>query len=224
MVEFGVADDAAWRDRLRRPAARSLREGELRRLERRDRSPLLSFATQRLGAGADEALGEDVGAWLACCCDGWLGGPGRSLERSLWNYSREGFLPHGSKKDGYPGRQPVWLTDQDENPNPATVLFLVDGVDLAKISEFDLCCEMFDGRDDDAVAVAREHWKLRKDTGFALTYWQQTEQGALGRKKPKAPPNRTSHGLVRNSRPMHRGNAYIRVNKGSIRVKKIEII
>ena len=109
-----------------------------------------------------------------------------ALNAVLWNYSREGFLPHGSKKDGYPDRQPVWLTDQDENPNAATVLFLVDGVDSAKISEFDLCCEMFDGRDDDAVAVAREHWKLRKDTGFALTYWQQTEQGAWEKKAESA--------------------------------------
>ena len=33
-----------------------------------------------------------------------------ALNAVLWNYSREGFLPHGSKKDGYPGRQPVWLT------------------------------------------------------------------------------------------------------------------
>ena len=123
---------------------------------------------------------------MACCCDGRLGGPGRSLERSSVELFAEGFLPHGSKKDGYPGRQPVWLTDQDENPNAATVLFLVDGVDSAKISEFDLCCEMFDGRDDDAVAVAREHWKLRKDNGFALTYWQQTEQGAWEKKAESA--------------------------------------
>ena len=45
---------------------------------------------------------------------------------------------------------------------------------------------MFDGRDDDAVAVAREHWKLRQDTGFALTYWQQTEQGAWEKKAESA--------------------------------------
>ena len=76
-----------------------------------------------------------------------------ALNTELWNYVAEGFLPHGSKKDGHPERQPVWLTDQDENPNAAAVLFLVDGVDSTRISEFELCCEIFDGRDDDAVDI-----------------------------------------------------------------------
>ncbi|MFL2541307.1 MAG: DNA polymerase III subunit chi [Candidatus Latescibacterota bacterium] len=39
-----------------------------------------------------------------------------ALNTVLWNYVAEGFLPHGSKKDGHPERQPVWLTDQDEKP------------------------------------------------------------------------------------------------------------
>ena len=58
-----------------------------------------------------------------------------------------GFLPHGTK-DGYAERQPVWLTDSDENPNNANVLFLVDGAESSRIGEFDLCYEVFDGRDD----------------------------------------------------------------------------
>ena len=109
-----------------------------------------------------------------------------ALNTVLWNYLAEGFLPHGSKKDGYPERQPVWLTDQDENPNAAAVLFLVDGVDSTRISEFELCCEIFDGRDDGAVAAARRNWKLRRDTGFALTYWQQTEEGTWEKKSENA--------------------------------------
>ena len=109
-----------------------------------------------------------------------------ALNTALWNYPAEGFLPHGSKKDGYSERQPVWLTDQDENPNAAAVLFLVDGVDSTRISEFELCCEIFDGRDDGAVAAARRNWKLRKNTGFALTYWQQTEEGTWEKKAENA--------------------------------------
>ena len=68
--------------------------------------------------------------------------------------------------------------------NAATVLFW-STVLIRENLEFDLCCEMFDGRDDDAVAVARE-LELRKDTGFALTYWQQTEQGAWEKKAESA--------------------------------------
>ena len=69
------------------------------------------------------------------------------------------------------------MTDADENPNNANVLFLVDGADSRRIGEFDLCCEVFDGRDDLAVAGARDHWKIRNESGFDLTYWQQTERG-----------------------------------------------
>ena len=105
-----------------------------------------------------------------------------ALNGLLWTYTREGFLPHGTKKDGYAERQPVWLTDSDENPNNANVLFLVDGAESSRIGEFDLCCEVFDGRDDLAVAGARDHWKIRKDSGFDLTYWQQTEGGGWEKK------------------------------------------
>ena len=105
-----------------------------------------------------------------------------ALNGLLWTYTREGFLPHGTKKDGHAERQPVWLTDSDENPNNANVLFLVDGAESSRISEFDLCCEVFDGRDDLAVAGARDHWKICKESGFDLTYWQQTERGGWEKK------------------------------------------
>lgn len=99
------------------------------------------------------------------------------LNGLLWNYTREGFLPHGSRKDGHPDRQPIWLTELDENPNGANVLFLIDGANSTRISEFQLCCEVFDGRDDFALVGARNHWRMRKEAGFDLTYWQQTERG-----------------------------------------------
>lgn len=105
-----------------------------------------------------------------------------ALNGLLWTYTREGFLPHGSKTDGHQAQQPIWLTESDENPNAANVLFLIDGVDSTKIGDYDLCCEMFDGRDDAAVALARDHWKRRKEAGFDLTYWQQTDSGAWEKK------------------------------------------
>ncbi|MEE2688707.1 MAG: DNA polymerase III subunit chi [Pseudomonadota bacterium] len=105
-----------------------------------------------------------------------------ALNVLLWNYTREGFLPHGSRKDSHPDRQPIWLTERDENPNGANVLFLVDGANSTRIAEFQLCCEVFDGRDDFALVAARNHWRMRKEAGFDLTYWQQTERGNWGKK------------------------------------------
>lgn len=105
-----------------------------------------------------------------------------ALNTHLWTYDDRVFLPHGSKADGHAARQPVWLTDSDENPNAAKVLFLSDGATSENVETFDLVCELFDGRNDEAVAAARARWKAYKEGGHALTYWQQTERGGWEQK------------------------------------------
>lgn len=105
-----------------------------------------------------------------------------ALNGLLWTYSREGFLPHGSAADGNADRQPVWLTDSDENPNGASVLFLTDGAGSSHVGDYDLVCEMFDGNDDEAVAQARDRWRDYLQAGHHLTYWQQSGQGGWEKK------------------------------------------
>lgn len=103
------------------------------------------------------------------------------LNSLLWSYSRDGFLPHGSKADGNAPLQPVWLTDRAENPNGAEVLFLVDGAAADAFEGFERVCDIFDGNDGDAVADARERWKSAKAQGHSLAYWQQ-EDGRWSKK------------------------------------------
>ncbi len=95
----------------------------------------------------------------------------------LWTYDKAAFLPHGSKLDGHAERQPIWLTAQDERPNQAEVLFLVDGADTAIQADFIRVCDLFDGNDPEAVQAARQRWKAAKTAGHKLTYWQQNENG-----------------------------------------------
>jgi DNA polymerase-3 subunit chi len=99
------------------------------------------------------------------------------LDALLWTYDEASFLPHGSARDGNPSAQPIWLTDRDENPNGATILFLVDGAEAADIGAFARGIDMFDGNDESAVAAARTRWRRAKEAGHTLTYWQQTEKG-----------------------------------------------
>lgn len=99
------------------------------------------------------------------------------LNAHLWTYDAAGFLPHGSEKDGYADRQPVYLTAKEENPNGADVLILTGGADSQKQAEFTLCCEMLDGRDAEAVKAARRRWKTYKEQEFDVTYWHQGAQG-----------------------------------------------
>ncbi|SDF82855.1 DNA polymerase III, chi subunit [Limimonas halophila] len=100
-----------------------------------------------------------------------------ALTELLWAFDQASFLPHGSRKDGYPEHQPVYLTNEDTNPNGASVLFLVDGMATEQPETFQIVAELFDGGDEDAVATARQRWKQYKRQGFTLTYWQQDQQG-----------------------------------------------
>jgi DNA polymerase-3 subunit chi len=112
-------------------------------------------------------------------CVVMAGSPERveALSAHLWTYDPNSFLPHGSARDGKAPVQPVWLTDQDENPNAATMLFLTDGARSEKMAEYARCFELFDGRDEAAVGTARERWKIYRDAGHAVSYWQQSDKG-----------------------------------------------
>jgi DNA polymerase III subunit chi len=100
-----------------------------------------------------------------------------ALNRALWSFGRDGFLPHGTRDDGFAEDQPVFLTDQADYPNGATVLVLVDGAALEVPPPFTRCLYLFDGNDEAAVAQARVLWRKWQERGEALTYWQQTERG-----------------------------------------------
>jgi DNA polymerase-3 subunit chi len=105
------------------------------------------------------------------------------LDTALWTQDPASFLPHASVKDGFEAEQPVFLTTEDENPNGADVLILTDGAVSQMTGDFKLCCEMFDGNDDDAVKSAREKWKMYKDKGYTASYFQQDDDGKWQQKQ-----------------------------------------
>jgi DNA polymerase-3 subunit chi len=100
------------------------------------------------------------------------------LDEALWTYSEESFLPHAADLERA-SEQPIFLTDSDETPNGAGVLFLVDNAaaDAASLSAFTRCVTIFDGRDEQALANARAFWKAVKAEGHAATYWKQSREG-----------------------------------------------
>jgi DNA polymerase-3 subunit chi len=99
------------------------------------------------------------------------------LNTVLWTYEEASFLPHGSTRDGNAAAQPVWLTHNSENPNGASLLVLVDGVEAEDLGSFARCVDLFDGNDSGAVEAARARWRRAREAGHKLTYWQQTAAG-----------------------------------------------
>lgn len=103
----------------------------------------------------------------------------------LWTFDAHSFLPHSAgtdKKEGSVDAQEIWLTSEDENPNAANVLVLVDGVTAENVADYEICCEIFNGQDAEAVQTARAHWKMFQEQGLNTVYFQQTERGGWEKK------------------------------------------
>lgn len=101
------------------------------------------------------------------------------LNRVLWIYRDESFLPHGAASDGAPARQPIYLTAGSERPNAAEMLFLVDraAASLDELSPYRRVALIFDGRDEEALREARAFWKMATGAGRAAVYWAETPSG-----------------------------------------------
>jgi DNA polymerase-3 subunit chi len=106
--------------------------------------------------------------------------PGRvdHLDGWLWSYREDSFLAHGRADEPMADRQPILLTTDQENPGGAQALFLIDGAEPGVLDGYERCMVLFDGRDDDAVQLARRRWRDFKSSGLPVSYWQQgTERG-----------------------------------------------
>ncbi len=101
-----------------------------------------------------------------------------ALDAHLWTWRDDAFLPHGTWRDAEAALQPIVLTANEENPNGATVRFLVDGAVMpGKGDAYDRIVVLFNGDDPDALDAARTRWSEAKAAGVEATYWQVDEHG-----------------------------------------------
>jgi DNA polymerase-3 subunit chi len=131
--------------------------------------------------GPDQALPTLLGRTLAAGHRAVVicGSPERvaALDAALWLCPEPDWLPHGSSATGEADLQPIWLTTEDESPNSARFLFLIDGASSQRLDQFDRIFDLFDGNDEASLAAARQRWRTAKSAGHSLTYWQQTRKG-----------------------------------------------
>lgn len=99
------------------------------------------------------------------------------INKTLWTFSTNAFIPHGDKKMGFEDQQPIYFTDTFKNPNKATVLILVD--------VFDLTNELYNGFEriilifediSKADEVNKLYQSLKAD-GKNVNYWKQSPKG-----------------------------------------------
>jgi DNA polymerase-3 subunit chi len=98
-----------------------------------------------------------------------------ALDRHLWTYRDDAFLPHGTSADGHAERQPIYLTAGREAPNDPQVLMLVEGAEASpeEMARFERTVLIFDGGDQAALDRAREAWRAATGAGLRAVYWAQ---------------------------------------------------
>lgn len=107
------------------------------------------------------------------------------LDRSLWTWREDSFLPHGRARTDA-AKQPVLLSTEAAPTNGAKVAILLDGSD-ADAGLFERVMVVFDGDDETARGKARQQYKSALDAGAAARYFQQERGGwkekAAGKKE-----------------------------------------
>jgi DNA polymerase-3 subunit chi len=98
-----------------------------------------------------------------------------SLDKTLWSYAPDSFLPHGVAGGEHDARQPVLIAPDVAAANHARNVALADGEWRDRALEFDRAFHFFDG---DRIGDARAAWKaLAARDGIERRYWKQAESG-----------------------------------------------
>ena len=108
------------------------------------------------------------------------------LDRALWTWKDESFLPHGRARSDATN-QPVLLSTEATPQNGAKVAVLLDGSD-ADATQFERMMVVFDGGDETARAKARQQYKTALDAGTNARYFQQDRGGWKEFKRPDKEP------------------------------------
>jgi DNA polymerase-3 subunit chi len=98
-----------------------------------------------------------------------------ALDRLLWSYTPDSFLPHAQAGSADDAAQPVLIAGAVEPSNGARYVALVDGAWREEALGFDRAFHFFG---DDQVEDARAAWRsLGGREGVERRYWKQNDEG-----------------------------------------------
>ncbi|WP_085809691.1 DNA polymerase III subunit chi [Sphingomonas sp. TZW2008] len=98
-----------------------------------------------------------------------------AIDKVLWDYTPESFLPHARLGAGDDRAQPVLIAPDVNAANGAQHIALVDGEWRDDALDFQRAFHFFD---DEAIRAARLAWKALADRdGVERRYWKQNDAG-----------------------------------------------
>jgi len=99
------------------------------------------------------------------------------MDKYLWTYRDNSFLPHGRDDEPLSDRQPICLTSSAEQSGDAGCVILLDQSDVVMDESIERCIILIEGQKSDNVSHERIRWKRLKDEGAKMSYWQQNDRG-----------------------------------------------
>lgn len=99
------------------------------------------------------------------------------LDKFLWTYKQDGFLPHGRDDEPMADAHPILLSCVCETAEVVDAVILVAGAEMQDVSNVKRCITILDSRNDADKAIARARWRQVKHDGNPTAYWQQNDYG-----------------------------------------------
>ncbi len=99
------------------------------------------------------------------------------LDKFLWTYKQDGFLPHGRDDEPMADAHPILLSCTSDKAEAVDAVILVAGAEMQDVSGAKRCITILDGRNEADKAAARARWKQVKAAGNPTAYWQQNDHG-----------------------------------------------
>lgn len=106
----------------------------------------------------------------------------QALDEFLWTYRDEAFLPHGREDQPQADLQPILLSSDTQSAKGFDAVFLIDGAEIEDLKGVTRTIIMINGRSDEDVKRERGRWKILKDQGADLAYYQQDDRGRWAKK------------------------------------------
>lgn len=99
------------------------------------------------------------------------------MDKYLWTYRDNSFLPHGRDDEPLSDRQPICLSSSAATSGAADCVLLLDQTEIDMEDSAARCIILIEGQKSDSVSHERARWKRLKADGAEMSYWQQNDRG-----------------------------------------------
>lgn len=97
-----------------------------------------------------------------------------TLDRALWTFSEQDFVPHALADDALASQSPVLLTDNADAMPHHDILINLSGEVPASFAQFERVCEIV-SQDPEDTAAGRERYGYYRQRGYSLTHYAASQ-------------------------------------------------